>query len=130
MQPTVFWLRGCLHSARYVNKVEREMCNYLGWELTIENPILEKLSEIFVCIHLINLNSPLVGRGSKGEAVGVAIQNTMGWGCKWGLVGVGSHLVIDETLGTSRQPGFPLNGGWKRGRGGWGGHPEHCGVGL
>ena len=36
----MFWLRGCLHSVRYVNKVEREMCNYLVWELTIENPIL------------------------------------------------------------------------------------------
>jgi hypothetical protein len=53
-----------------------------------------------------------------------------GWGCKWGLVGVGSHSVIDETPGTSRQPGFPLNGGWKRGRGGWGGHPESRGGGF
>jgi hypothetical protein len=73
----VFWLRGCLRSARYVNKVEREMCNYLGWELTVKNPILancEKLSEIFVCVHLINLNSPLVGRGSKGKAVGMALH--------------------------------------------------------
>ena len=61
---------------RYVKKVEREMCNYLGWELTIENPILanfEKLSEIdfHICIHLVDLNSPLVGRGSKGGATGV-----------------------------------------------------------
>jgi len=53
-----------------------------------------------------------------------------GWGCKWELVGVGNHSVIDETLGMSRQPSSPLNGGWKRGRGGWGGHPECRGVGL
>ena len=65
------------------------MCNYLGWELTIENPILEKLSEIFVCIHLVNLNSPLVGRGSKGKAVGVAIQNAMEVGLQVGVGGGG-----------------------------------------
>jgi hypothetical protein len=73
----MFWLRGCLHSVRYVNKVERKMCNYLVWELTIENPILanfEKLSEIFTCVHLINLDSPLVGRGSKGGVVGTALH--------------------------------------------------------
>jgi hypothetical protein len=72
--------------------VEREMCNYLGWELTIENPILanfEKLSEIFVCVHLVNLNSPLVGRGSKGEVVRVAIQNAVGVGLQVGIGGGG-----------------------------------------
>ena len=68
---------------------------------------------------LVNPVSPLMGGGSEGEAAGVAIWNVMGWGCEWGVGrgwwGLGSHLVVDETLGASRQPRFPLDGGWKRG---------------
>ena len=54
-----------------------------------------------------------------GGAVGVATWNVVGWGCEWGLVG--GRLVVDETLGASRQPGSALNGERKRRRGGWGG---------
>ena len=71
-------------------------------------------------VHLVNPDSPLMGGGNEGEAAGVATQIVIEWGCKCGLVrGVDAHSVVDETLGASRQPGFPLNGGWKRGRGGW-----------
>jgi hypothetical protein len=55
-----------------INKVEREMCNYLGWELTIKNPILanfEKLSEIFVCTS----HQPQFSLGGKGK------QGRGGW---------------------------------------------------
>jgi hypothetical protein len=58
-------------------------------------------------VHLVNLVSPLIEGGSEGEAVGVAIRNVVGVG------GVGSHSAMDETLCASRQPGFPLNGGWE-----------------
>jgi hypothetical protein len=66
---------------------------------------------------------PLMEGGSEDEAAGVAIWNAMGVtsGGWWGL---GSCSVVDEMLGASCQPGFPLDCGWKRGRGGWGGHPE------
>jgi len=86
----MFWLRGCLCLVRYVNKVERELYNYLSWELTIENLILanfEKLSEIFACVHLIDLNSPLVGRRSKGGVVEMALHWVVGVGWPLALSG-------------------------------------------
>ncbi|KAJ7659706.1 hypothetical protein DFH06DRAFT_1402746 [Mycena polygramma] len=30
----------CLFTLREINQMEREMCNYLDWELTVDNPIL------------------------------------------------------------------------------------------
>jgi len=62
---------------------------------------------------LINLVSPLIVGGSEGKVVGVAIQNVVGVELRVGVGGVGSHSVMDETLCASRQPGFPLNGGWE-----------------
>jgi hypothetical protein len=35
-----------MFTLREVNQMEREMCNYLDWELTIDNPILSNFEEM------------------------------------------------------------------------------------
>ena len=51
-------------------------------------------------MHLVNPVSPLMGGGSEGKAVGMAIWNVVGWGCEWDRwAEVGSRSLVDETLG-------------------------------
>ncbi|KAF6760398.1 hypothetical protein DFP72DRAFT_757134, partial [Ephemerocybe angulata] len=61
-----------MFSLREVNQMEREMCNYLDWELTVDNPILSNFEtavrQDFAQDHRQYPNYPLTPMVSKRAA--------------------------------------------------------------